>query len=301
MKREPIRHHYIPQFILRNFAVDNSGKVLYYDKKSEKTSEVKPRDIFFENNLYRDEINCVVEPTQIEHDLAVYENEISCIIKEKFLCEKEIYLDETEVDKIKLFFAIMGYRSKRAGELFGKNLSGISKEMYKGYQPDGDFADLWKRNLGYAVKCRSIREILEHPNIDPPFKMFFQRDTNGLVGSYFAVAENVEAGGFIVGDCYPVVQKGMMGDGAIVHIYSMFPISPNRLILLVNIGAEGAPRHVTHLRECILKQPIGVVGNKIKIRVKKLYPEENKYINEQIAKNAKEGFIFPRVNKELTF
>lgn len=294
MKREPIRHHYIPQFILRNFAVDNSGKVLYYDKKSKKTSEVKPRDIFFENNLYRDEINCVVEPTQIEHNLAVYENEISHIIKEKFLNGKEIYLDAVENDKITLFFAIMGLRAKSVKDLFAESLSIESQRMYKQYQNDGDFADFWKRNLGYAVQCRSTRDVLKHPNIDLPFKIFLKRDAEGLFGMYLVVAENREATGFIIGDCYPVVQKGVHWNGLEHHLYSIFPISPNRVILLVNLGVQGAPRKVTHLRECVLRQPINIFEKKgIKIRVKSLYPEESKYINEQVVQNAKEGFVLP--------
>ena len=65
MKKEPIRHHYIPQFILRNFAFDDSGKILYYDKKQNTVSVVDSRDIFMEKNLYRDEINNFGEPTQI--------------------------------------------------------------------------------------------------------------------------------------------------------------------------------------------------------------------------------------------
>ena len=81
MKKEPIRHHYIPQFILRNFAFDDSGRVLFYNKNLKTVSKIETRDVFMEKNLYRDEINHTSNPTQIEHDLAVYENEVSHIIK----------------------------------------------------------------------------------------------------------------------------------------------------------------------------------------------------------------------------
>ena len=50
-----------------------------------------------------------------------------------------------------------------------------SKTFYKQYQQDGDYIDLWKRNLGYVVNCRTIEEVLKHPHIDDPFKVFFQR------------------------------------------------------------------------------------------------------------------------------
>ena len=295
MKKEPIRHHYIPQFILRNFAFDESGRVLYYDKRQSAISVVEPRNIFMVKNLYRDEINNPSEPTQIEHDLAVYENEISHILKEKFFSEREIVLNESEDSKLKLFFAIMGFRSKGTSAMFGENITEESKEMYKHYQHNGDFADLWKRNLGYAVKCRSIQEILNHPDIDDPFKVFFRRDMVGLLRMYFVVVESKEPDEFIIGDCYPVVINGIIDWGLPLHLYSIYPISANRAVLLVDIGAEFVPRYISRLRECVLKQPKYDPNiNTIRIRVKALYPEEVQYINTKVAKNANEGFVFKK-------
>ncbi|MDE6214718.1 MAG: DUF4238 domain-containing protein, partial [Lachnospiraceae bacterium] len=37
MNKEPIRHHYIPQFILRNFCFDEENRLYYFNKK---TSEI---------------------------------------------------------------------------------------------------------------------------------------------------------------------------------------------------------------------------------------------------------------------
>ena len=86
MRKEPIRHHYIPQFILRNFACDNDKKhVCYYDKESRSILEREIREVFMERNFYRDVINCKDKPVQIEHDLSVYEREIAELIKAKFL------------------------------------------------------------------------------------------------------------------------------------------------------------------------------------------------------------------------
>ena len=91
MRKEPIRHHYIPQFILRNFACDKNGKLAYFcDKESQRISKHEVRDIFMERNLYRDEINEADKPIQIELDLAKFENEVSRLIKTKFLFERKI-------------------------------------------------------------------------------------------------------------------------------------------------------------------------------------------------------------------
>ena len=70
MKKEPVRHHYVPQFILRNFC-DEKGFLNYYDKKTNEMTVREPRDIFMEKNLYRDEINVADNPTKIETELGV--------------------------------------------------------------------------------------------------------------------------------------------------------------------------------------------------------------------------------------
>ena len=104
MKNEPIRHHYIPQFILRNFSFDGGKHVKYFDKKTKQKREEEVRDVFMAKHLYRDEINSPDNPTKIESDLAVFENEASHIIKNKFLQLSEFTLDLEEIAKLKLFF-----------------------------------------------------------------------------------------------------------------------------------------------------------------------------------------------------
>ena len=54
---------------------------------------------------------------------------------------------------------------------------------------NGDLEDLWKRNLGLIVNCRSIKEVLDNPNINEPFKHFMVRDTTSLFGKYFIALE----------------------------------------------------------------------------------------------------------------
>ena len=119
MKKEPIRHHYIPQFILRNFCFDDNGNTFYKDIKSKKESVKQIRDIFMGRNLYRDTINSD-NPIQIEEDFARFENEVAPIIKEKFLDSEEFILTRLEEEKLKLFFALMAFRSKSTQELFKK-------------------------------------------------------------------------------------------------------------------------------------------------------------------------------------
>lgn len=245
-------------------------------------------------HLYRDEINSPDDPTKMEHDFSVFEREVSSIIK-KFLYDSEIMLDMDEDFKLRLFFALMGFRSKRVKDHFEKQLSGDSEQFYSRYQSNRDFEDFWKRNLSRLVCCRSIQEVLEHEEIDEPIKVFFMRDTMGITGMYFTVVERYESEEFIIGDTYPVVVTGLLPNDFPLHIYSIFPISPKRIVLMVENGAEETPREVLGFRQSILQVPKMNLNGTYRIRVKKMYAEEVKLINQKIIKEAKVGCIYKKL------
>ncbi|MBQ3523302.1 MAG: DUF4238 domain-containing protein [Clostridia bacterium] len=300
MNREPIRHHYIPQFILRNFCFNDNNDLYYYDKESQETTIRNTRDVFMEKNLYRDETNHSDNPTKIESDLSRFENEISQIINGKFLKGREITLTFSEEEGLKIFFAIMGFRSKNASNFFGKDADKHTKAFYSNCQSDGNLTDLWKRNLGHIVNCRTIEEILTHEKIDNQIKIFFHRDTVGITGMYFVVVERKENEDFVIGDSYPVIVNGLLDNGVQLQIYSIFPISPSRVILLVSNGAEATPRDVVYLRRCVFTKPkIDYDNMSITIRVKGLYNEEVRHLNSMVVKNAQEGIAFQKkINSE---
>lgn len=289
MLKEPIRHHYIPQFILRNFACDDDRNLVYFcDKESCKISKCDTRELFMERNLYRDEINNTDEPVQIEHDLAAYEGEIAKLIKSKFLCGRKIELTPAEDSMLKLFFAIMSFRNIHAKEKFCETLSKESKDIYKYYQKNEDFEDFWKRNLGCLVKCRSMSDVANHTEIDPPIKWFMLRDTNSLSGKYISVVEP-KAGDFILGDCYPLV---FIGDYLCLPLYDVCPISPNRAIIIASRGVDNTHRDVLTLRPGVFDLPkINENGN-YTIVTKRLLLDEVQFINREIEKNSHKGFIF---------
>lgn len=49
---EAKRHHYIPQFILKNF-LDNKGQVFYWDIEKEVLEKRNPRSIFMNFDMYK--------------------------------------------------------------------------------------------------------------------------------------------------------------------------------------------------------------------------------------------------------
>lgn len=293
MNKEPVKHHYIPQFLLRNFCFDDRGHLFYYDKKTSEISKRKTKEIFMVSNLYRDEINNTQNPTKIETDMARFESEVAHIITERFLNEDEISITLDEDEKLKLFFAIMAFRLKITSDNFGRGLSDESKAFYSMYQKDGDLNDFWKRNLGYLVNCRSIGEVLSNKEIDDPIKVFFRRDTIGSFGLYFIVAERRGPIDFVISDVYPTLVYGVTDGGMELLLYSILPISPDRVILLASNGVEGSPKSVAVFSDEILKQPKLNPNKKIiKIHVKKIYEKEVRYINSILIKEAYEGCAF---------
>ena len=299
MHPEPIRHHYIPQFVLKNFCFEDR-RLHYFDKQIGCISVKDTRDIFMVRNLYRDEINCTADPVKIEKDLADYEREVAPIIKERFLTEREIFLTKEEDAKLRLFFAIMGFRSLNAKLCFGEKISKQSIAFYKRYQPDGNILDLWKRNLGYIVQCRSFEEVWNHPHIDEPMKLFFRRDTIGYFGKYIAVVEANNENAFVIGDAYPVVIQGVLPNGLPLIMYEIFPISSNRVLFMANNGVQGTPKGVLVLREFLFQPPKYIKEtNMLRIRVRKLCTNEIQHINREVAKNASQGFAFRSLSTPL--
>lgn len=289
MHPEPIRHHYIPQFILKNFCFEER-RLYYFDKQTSCVSIKDTRDVFMVRNLYRDKINYAADPVKIEKDLAEYEREIAQIIRERFLDGREIFITPQEDAKLKLFFAIMGFRSLNAKSGFENPQSKHTKKYWESYQPDGNTLDFWKRNLGYIVQCRSFEEVWNHPHIDDPIKVFSHRDTVGDFGKYIAIAEANMPNSFLIGDTYPVAVSGVLPNGLPMPMYDIFPISPQRVLFMASNGVQGTPRDVLFLREFLFQPPkYDESANLLRIRVKKLSTDEVQYLNKEIVKSAKLG------------
>ena len=286
----PIRHHYIPRFILRNFA-DNKGYLQYYDCAGAKVSRKRPEDIFVVSNLYTDTINNADDPTKIETDLAKYENEIAPIIR-KFLNDGETILTLEEDEKLKLFLAIMAFRAERIKEFFGDNASEENKMFYGYFQKDGNLTDFWLRNLGEIVKCRSLKEVLDNPRVDDPMKGFMMRDTYGIYGMYFMLLERRGSEDFVISDCYPSVVEGIMDSGLKLQMYMIYPISPKKAILFVCNGVEGAPSSVSGFDSKFFQKPkVSRDRKTIKIVEKKIYENDVKRFNKIAIDNAEEGIV----------
>lgn len=277
---KPIKQHYIPQFILKNFCFLND-LVKYYNVEKNSIEILSTKKIFMEEKFYNDYNNFDI-PEYIEIELGKLESEVARIINNKLLKDDFIKLTKEEDEKLKLFFAIMGFRSLHAKKFF-ENLSENEKSFYSNYQRDEDFLDLWKRNLGYLVSCRSLDDVINHPNIDNPIKVLMRRDTYGFTGLYFLVFKSSGNEKFVIGDCFPVNIKGDFN----ITLYDIFPLSPDRMLLLL-------PYEINVVKEGVLdftKKELKRSNNSLHFKVRNIYDDKVKIINEKIIMNCKKGYL----------
>ncbi len=170
----------------------------------------------------------------------------------------------------------MGYRAKRIAE----NME------------ETDNAEYWKHNLSVLAKCRTLRDVYDSPELDPMIKTFIQRDIFYRTGTYFAVIERCGPEDFIIGDTYPTLLTGE-AFGNTYTIFSIFPISPSRVILLVSNGAKATPEFVTNLKKETLNMPVpSRDGKRLHFRIRKVYQDSVNSLNTLTFKEAKAGVAF---------
>lgn len=290
---EAHKHHYIPQFIIKNFSENRDGWVWYYEKRTNAISLKHCSEIFLSKDLYRDEINNPDKPTKIENDLSVFEREVSEIITKFTTNGSNIAISYDDGEKIKFFFALMAFRSKTTSDLFNKRLSEESREVYSFWQEDGNMTSFWKRNLGQLVNCRSIVEVLDSKTIDEPIKKFMIRDTFGLAGLYLNIVERRGSEDFFLSDCYPLSFDGETPDGKKALLYHIIPISPSRALIIAANGVEYVPLGNRGLDDKILKK-CSIEHGFLSLHVKKIYQKDIEFINKEIAKHYTQAAFFDK-------
>ena len=287
-----VRHHYIPQFILRNFSSEQ-GYFTFYDKALNKITLKQPKDVFVIPNLYKNE--ALLDPMETEIDLAKYEGEISSIIKE-FLTKKEIELSSKDLDSLLLFLAIMSFRSKRVSDAFGNKATKQSKEFYGSYTKDGNIHDFWNKNLRKLAKHRSLQAVLGDPEIDEPIKAFMMRDTRGMLGFglFPVVVERRGKYDFLLCDTYPTIMTGTGPNSLEIPLYEFFPLSPERMLILISADIQLYHPDLRPFGEDITRMPqISSSAESLTIKVRKFYEKEVRFVNAM----ALEGLQFGAVIK----
>ncbi len=308
MQNEAKRHHYIPQFILRNF-LDENSQVSYWDIKTNKLEKRNTRSVFMNMDMYRDELNHKEKPTHIESALAEFEKEISELVKNKLLSGTEIIINRQELEKLRIFLSLLSFRSNSRMEQYrNSRFNDNTRKILENYSPEG-FEDLWKREVEELAKCRSYADVQNNPVVDPIIKTDFFND---LTGMYMTLVD-ARGGEFLLTDIYPTLEIFPVQPGINIHMHCFFPLSPTRMLILnhimfkeeVNDPMLNAMKSFSKISGDMIVPPkskrimaTAFLPNDTYIyRVRKIYQDDVEYINALFLNEAQVGIMFKDADK----
>lgn len=314
MENEAKRHHYIPQFILRNYSNSN-GQISYWDIHNNRLELRNTKSVFMNFNMYRDEKNHPGNPTIIETRLANFEREIAELIRNKFIDKDEITITRAELEKLRIFMQLLSFRSDlRSNQYKQKNFTANTEQILRSFQNNDDYEDLWKKQLFELADCRSIKDIEENTALDPIIKQEFK---NTLQGYYMTIVD-ARGGEFILSDVFPTLEVFPIRPDVNIYLHEFYPISPTRMILLNHImfrkGANTSdplikPMYqISRIKDNMIKQPHPkyVVGpsyympeDLFTYHPVKIYDRDLSYINDLILNEVRNGVMFLNKHKIL--
>ncbi|QLY40724.1 DUF4238 domain-containing protein [Hujiaoplasma nucleasis] len=311
---EPIKHHFIPQFILRNFLDEN--QINYWNMKTGKFERRNPKSIFMRKNLYKDVENHPDEIMTIEKKFASLEREVSELINNKILDKKEIRITRADNELLRRFLFLLGFRSENRKRQYRDELfDQFTIETLKPFVKNNNYVDLWLRELNEMLDLASFGELQNNKEISTVIKMDLQSELRDYYMSF------VEARGqeFILSDIYPTTEIFPIdiSTKTKIDLHAFFPISPNRVLILnyvifrkdrkVDEPMINAMRNFSRVGPTIIEIPRvkyvkrGTFSqeDEYTYTVRKIYEDEVSYINSLYLNEAKDGFIFNDFSKVL--
>ena len=313
-QNEAKKHHYIPQFILRNF-LNDKGQLYYWNLKLNRLEERNPKSIFMNIDMYRDELNHSDNPTFIETTLSKFEMEISDLIKNRFLNSNKVIITRAELEKLRIYLTLQSFRDNhRKGQYVNNSFDKATREVLSEYAVNDNFEDLWKREIEAIAQCRSYQDIQESKVIDPIIKMEFNNDWEG----YFMSIVDVRGGEMLISDVYPTLELyeyEIYNTPINIHLHEIIPISPTRVILLNHIMFKS--NNVNEYPFASLVKLSKIKGDMIVpprneykygpnvlsredkyiYTVRKIYASDVQYLNSLILNEARQGIMFRDFNK----
>ena len=240
-----VNSHYIPQFILRHFCVNNN--IQYCDIERQKVERRTTKTVFSEQGYY---------PDKLEKDLCMkIESQFANLLNRKFIKERyRISLNSDEMLLLKKYLIISILRYKTDELEKGSSLRELTKEMLK--IPGDSFFD----NINKVLACSKKEELFRHCD-------FETLDTNinltayirDVLYSYIVFVKTNNCGeDFIIPDngwgTYegPMHEKKLTGTLDLAmktgnpalfqiarmitpHDYSIFPLTRNMAVMTVSI------------------------------------------------------------------
>ena len=225
--QKPKKHHYVPQFILRNFSVRRKRRIYVFDKFRSCVITSNVLDVGHENYFYRDEKFDYNDST--EGKLASLEGKCATIFEKVVSRENVGDLTVYERTLVSLFTAVQLIRTKSMREFlseFNRNISDWIKSI--GFDPNRDvenFQDMSESD----IKSSSIHvlntlpcELAQHL-IDKELVLL-----KCPKGESFYISDNP----VVMHNNFPKAGRGNLGlrlHGIEVH----FPISPRLCVAFI--------------------------------------------------------------------
>lgn len=142
----PKIQHYVPQFILKNFCIDNTSQVFVFDKKQKRIFKTNIKNVAAENGFY--DINIFDSKVSIEEGMGELETTGSKVIKK--ILDNETLANITEYEKGILSYFIaaqfLRVKQKRITEM---QLSDIVENQLRkmGVTPD-EASGIYPKSIG---------------------------------------------------------------------------------------------------------------------------------------------------------
>ena len=307
MAKVPIRHHYIPQFILRNF-LGEDGLLYYWDNESKFLAKRNTKGVFMNNSMYRSEDINYDNPVEIESNLSKFEQEIAPIFK-RLCAPDEIVLTRKELEMLRIFLSLLSFRSDlRMKQYKEKRFTESTEKILNEFKGEQDFELFWKKEINALAKCRSFEDVMTVEGVDSIIKLEFDNDLKG----YYMTLIEARGQEFIISDVYPTLEVFPVASTINIHLHAIYPITPTRAILLNNICFKkesmgefdpvSAPMIAfSRLKGNLLKEPkqtytvcYGAFApeDKYAYRPVKVYENNVSYINMLFLNETRVGFAF---------
>lgn len=309
---EPIKHHFIPQFILRNFT-HNNDQIYYWNKKTLKVEIRNTKSVYMVKNLYRDEKNHPTDPASIEKKFAQFESEIATLFQEKIVDKDPIVLTRTENERLRKFLYLLSFRSStRKQQYIDANFDDMTKEHLKEYVVNDDYIDLWLREIEMILDTENYHDIQKNDKVSWTIRTDFWSHLSGYYMTFVAPRGQ----DFIIGDVYPTAEIFPIGiNGANLYPHLMFPISSSLMLILNHVGFRSDSRNGLPMLDGMVKfskikgNAIVAPSAKYKIpgqflkedtytyKINKIYSEDVIYLNSLALNEVRKGFSFVNVDR----
>jgi hypothetical protein len=222
------RQHYVPQFLLRNFA-STGNKIFVFDKQNEEIRQQSISNVALGKHFY-DYIDNGQKHT-LENDLARLESDASSILN-KFTSSTALKNISASDKKVILFFIVIQHFRTLQNRLYSKNLWNVLENAVK----NEEFSKTWFANLEDhwdKVLVNFVEHQINSMKLQAPFFMTLMENYEWFLlkpatGHIFLISDNPVA--VWNSSDSPDVGLGFTLDGAEIYL----PIAPNLMLLLIN-------------------------------------------------------------------